>query len=478
MASPGERRRRAVRGWLLPLLCLAVPALVVVVPWTWHRRRERRLPSLAVQAPLRLAGDGPRDRQAILTRAAALLRGSVPAPGPSEAGPASRAARLGEIGIELLALDPARGAEVVESAIAMAAGTSERRAPVRLNPRERSRTGVLVNLAQSLAAHRQLALADRALRAAVDAGGRERHVPSRIYALCRFSYSAATLDPALARSALRKARGAYSALPAAAPADLAAAVAAATARVEGKAAARGLVERAVEAVPQGAARPLAEARLATWLAEAAPERARELAGHAMADLLSEAQRRAVATLLAPAHPRLAMALAARLRPPQERFEALMEMGGAAEGWAPAPAAAAPLFRQALREARILPEGPGRAAAVMAAATGLAAYDLGAALGAVTSGGGSLSGAEKIRLGARAMGSRPEAGTRLIASVPPGDPALQGFGEESEEIACAVTAAEPDPGRALARAQQWRDPGVRAAALLTVARRLPTRRSEG
>jgi hypothetical protein len=100
--------------------------------------------------PLRLVGDARRDRQAILERAAERLLPlgqAVPFP---DAAPASRAALMGEIGVELLALDPVRGRRVVEQAIGMAASQHERVTSGEMAAPERTRTGTLVRLARSL----------------------------------------------------------------------------------------------------------------------------------------------------------------------------------------------------------------------------------------------------------------------------------------------------------------------------------------
>src|SRR3954451_4066583 len=125
MAPPVEKRPGNWLRWLIPLLCLLLPALAAMAPWIWERARAPRHPPRVELPPLQLVGDARRDRQAILERAAERLLPlgqAIPFP---DAAPASRAALMGEIGVELLALDPARGRPVVEQAIAMAASQHE-----------------------------------------------------------------------------------------------------------------------------------------------------------------------------------------------------------------------------------------------------------------------------------------------------------------------------------------------------------------
>src|SRR5205823_3476238 len=105
MSSSDEKQRRRRPGWLGPLLWLVLPALVALAPWVWQRARGSRSPRRIELPPLRLTGDVRRDRLTILQRAAERL---APADRPNavpEAAPPSRAALLGEIGVELLALD-------------------------------------------------------------------------------------------------------------------------------------------------------------------------------------------------------------------------------------------------------------------------------------------------------------------------------------------------------------------------------------
>ncbi len=423
--------------------------------------------------PITLTGHAARDREAILARAAERLLPSGGETGSSGYTPAARAMLMGGIGSELLALDSAKGTPIIERALAMAACQGERVTPGELYAAGHSRIGGLIHLAASL--EKQPGLREKALRAAYTCVQGGAPTLSRIYALCLFAREAAGIDPKRARAALRAARGIALLLPDGVPPDPSAAVAATTARLEGRAAARSLVERALEAIPTGRARPLVEARLATWLAFAAPERSRELARRAVAEIAAAPQRRTVAVLLAPAHPEMALKAAGAIRPAGERFAALLEMGEVAERKANEPREAAPFYRQALQEASVLPAGTGREEAVLAAATGLARFDPDAAVKAVAGRHGTLSVADRIRFFARTMKSDPVAADRLITGVSLQDPAVREAAEASEEteraVAVAAAQAEPDLRQALARAQQWPRPEAQAVAMETVAARL-------
>jgi hypothetical protein len=474
---------------------------------------------MEARAPVLLSGDARRDRLAILSRAREVLL--PPGRDGSSPGdvPLSQAALMGEIGVELLALDPAKGAEAVERAIEMATGAPERVTPVATDAPERSRTGVLARLAQSLKGHPELAA--KVARAAHEGTRGIAHTPSRIFALSLLAREVVEIDPERAREALRQARGAVYRMPDEAPADPIAAAAAATARVEGREAARLLVERAVRAIPGGPARPLVEARLAGWLAEADPARARQLARQAMEAVQGSALRaqssdrdvldrepnavnrepsstgnrepgtgnrepgtlnrlspdpdgrlRAVAGLLAATHPEEALAAVERIRSPMERAAALVEMGRALE--APAPARAEVLFRRALSSARTLPAGPGQQQAVVAAATGLAAYDLTAARNAVMALPDGAPALDVMMLAVRAAWTEPAAARQLIRRMQNGDPASLRTIEGSHDLSLAQVTVEPDLDLALAMAQQGRSRELRAAALLSVARRLEER----
>lgn len=470
MATP--KRPRRVRRWLAPLLFLLLPALAAVAPWAWQRWRSAS-GDPRPEPPLQLTGEARHDRQAILERAARRLLPPGRRIGFPDEFTAAQAALMGEIGVELLALDRTRGSQVVQQAIEMATCQSERASPAELRAPERSRTHALVRLARSLK-DAEPALAEETLRRTYEWAQGNDHPAFRVYGLCLFAREAVDVAPTLARSALRKAHGNLDLLPADAPADLTAVVAATMAQVAGPDAARPLVERAARAVPAGRARPLVQARLAARLAKAAPMRTLELARQAANGIQIEPQRRAVATLLAATHPEIALETAAAIREPGERLTALLEMAAATEAAAPARAEA--LYRRALREARALPEEAGRARAVLAAATGLAAYDLTAARAAVDAHAGPVSPEELMRLGVRAAERQPEAAARWLARVRHGDAARSTSAGMSEEVLLTQVRLEPDPGRALAMAQQLRSSERQAAALLSVARRLADRRS--
>lgn len=464
MTEPGEKQR-APRGWLVPLLWLLIPALAAVAPGLWKRWRAPGPTPFPALPPLTLTGRTLQDRQAILGRAATVLL--YPRERIGLDVPLSRAALMGEIGLELLPLDTARGTQCVERAIDMAASRPDQITPTEIDAPERSRTGLLLHLARSLKPYP--ALAEKTVQTALDWAQGNEHLPSRVFALCLFAREAAGIDPVRARSALLSAQGIVSRFPDDAPADPIAAVAAATARVEGRAAARPVVERALRAVPRGRARPLVEARLAAWLSEAAPPRARALARQAVIDARGESQWQAVAVLLAPAHPDLAQAAANRLPAPAERAAVLIEMGAAAEARAPDRAAA--LYRRALHVAQAMPDAHARQEAVVAAATGLAATDLAAARAAVAALPGPVPAVDLMMLGVRAVKRAPAAAGRLIEQTRDGNPASARTIEGSYDLSLAEVVAQPDPGRALALAQQARNPELQAAALLAVAKRL-------
>jgi hypothetical protein len=470
--SPLEEKRRSRRpAWLVPLLCLVLPALAAVAPWVWRRVSGTPQPAPTEVAPLRLTGDARRDRRAILVRAAERLLPPGRAVSFPDGAPPSLAALLGEIGVELLPLDPAQGKRVVEQAIAIAMSQHERVTPAELAAPERSRAGVLVRLAGSLQAYP--ALAEETLQRGYEMAHENRNPGARIFSLCLFAQEAARIDPVRARAALRQARGAVSLLPDNAPVDPTAAVAAATARVEGNTAARPLVERALQSVPPGRARPLVQARLAASLAAAAPERAAALAQQA-ANISFAPQRPAVATLLAPAFPEAALQVAEKIDTPGERAATLIDMGVAVE--ASAPEGGAAFYRRALREVAALPPGPERTRIVVGAATGLAAYDLTAARAAVDALAPAARTVDRLRMAARAAEGEPAVASRMIESLRNGDPAPRGTIEGSFDISLAQVVAEPDFHRALALAQQGRNREFQAAALLCVARRLKTRHS--
>jgi hypothetical protein len=234
------------------------------------------------------------------------------------------------------------------------------------------------------------------------------------------------------------------------------------------------VERAVQAIPTGRARPLVQARLADWLAAAAPERAAELARQAAAGIRIEPQRRAVATLLAATHPEVARATMESIHVPGERVATLIDMGAAVEARAPARAEA--LYRWALREAVALPSGSERAQLVGAAATALAAYDLATARAAVTALPGPAPADNRLRLAARARKRQPEAARRLIKTVREESAASRSAIEGNDDFFLAEMTTEPHLDRAMALAQQGRSRELQAAALLAVARRLPAERA--
>src|SRR6266516_3569828 len=106
-------RRRARRTWLVPLLWLLVPALAAVAPWAWQRGRAPQRSPHRPLPPLALTGDARRDRRAILERAADLLSPPGSTSASAEVYLPSGAPLLGEIGLELLPLDPARGTKAV-----------------------------------------------------------------------------------------------------------------------------------------------------------------------------------------------------------------------------------------------------------------------------------------------------------------------------------------------------------------------------
>jgi hypothetical protein len=493
------------RAWLVPLLWLLVPVLAAVLPWAWRRGHEPAPLPERVLPPLTLSGHPQRDRTAILERAALRL---LPAGGSAAslaAVPVERAALMGEIGVELLPLDPAQGARVVQQAIDMATRPADRVTRDDLDAPERTRIGMLIRLARSLSSEPELR--ERALRTAYDEAQGMHEPISQVYALCLFAREAAAIDPARARSATQKAQAALVSIPLSASADPFAAAATAVARLDGRNAARPLVERALAAITSTPARPLVEARLAARLAEAAPDRARELAREALADLggqafgrsgvqafrpsgpdssslerpnarrpdpLNSRQLHDVAVILAATHPEVAAAAVEKILDPAERVAALTEMGDAVEARFPARAEA--WFRRALRQAEAVPDSPSRAAAVMAAARGLAAYDLEAAQRAVAALPGPLSNNDMRVLGARAVKRHPGKALRLIVQVSDGSPANAGRIEATDAVFLARVTAEPDLHRALAMAQQARNADLQAAALLAVAQRLKTRAS--
>jgi hypothetical protein len=417
---------------------------------------------------LRLTGETRRDRQAILERAAQTLLPPGETLDSQSSFTPGQAALMGEIGVELLPLDRAEGRRVVQQALAMAAHQPERASAPDLMAPERRGTRSLIRLAGALKST-EPELAEQAIRGAYERAEGNDHLPFRVYTLCLFAREAAEVDRTRARSALQKAYGALLLLPSDAPADLSAVVAATTARIEGPAKARPLIERAVRAVPAGRARPLVQARLAARLANGAPEQARQLAREAAAGIQIEGQRRAIATLLAPAFPEIALKVAAAIRDPGERLATLLEMAGAAE--AEAPARAEDWYRQALRVAQALSPEAGRARAVAAAATGLAAYNLTAALEAVEALPTAVPVGERMRLGVRAAERQPDAAARWMARVRQSDPSLSVTPGMDEELVLAQVRLETDTGRALAMAQQLRTAEQRATALLAVARRL-------
>jgi hypothetical protein len=471
MRSPERENRGARWRRLLPLLWLSLPILAAVGPWAWQRWRAA--PRLPHPPPaLRLTGETRRDRQAILERAAeALLPGG--STGSLEAATPGQVALMGEIGVELLALDRPKGRAVVQQALMMAERQSEGASPPELMAPERRGTRALLRLARTLKGT-EPDLAEAALRSTYERAQGNDHPPFRVYTLCLFAGEAADIDRKRARAALQQAHSALLLLPRDAPADLAAVVAATTARIEGPGAAQPLVEQAVKAVPAGRARPLVQARLASRLAKAAPGRALQLARAAAAGIQIEPQRRAVAALLAATHPEIASKVAGTIREPGERLAALLEMAAAAEARAPARAAA--LYRKALSEAQALPEDAGRAQAVLAAATGLAAWDLRAARTAVEVLAAPLSAGELMRLGARAAERQPEAAREWISRVRQGDPSLSMATGMDEELLLALVRLERETHRALAIAQQLRTAERWAAALLAVARRLGKRKA--
>jgi hypothetical protein len=420
-----------------------------------------------------LTGDGERDRAAILARAAERLQAPVPGgtAGTAEATSLESAALLGEIAVELLAADAKRGLAVVQQAVAVTPCRAERLTPAEMAAPERTGIGLLLRLARAAMAYP--ALADAALRKAYECAEEGGRGGTRILALCLFAREAAALDQERAGSALRQARGMVFQRNRDAPADPMAVVAATTARLEGKEASRPLVEEAVRSIPSGAARPLVQARLAAWLAEAAPAEARELARQAGSGIEIEGQRRAIATLLAVSHPEAARRVVAAIRSPGERVATLIDMGATLEARAPLQAAA--LYRRALAETSALPMGEERRRAVIGAATGLAAYDLAAARRAVDALPGAVPAIDMMMLGVRAAKREPEAARRLIEAMWNRDPASEGRIEGSHEISLAQVRVEPDLDRALAMAQQGRSRELQAEALLMVARRLKTDR---
>src|SRR3989442_1435964 len=148
---------------------------------------------------------------------------------------------------------------------------------------------MLVRLARSLRQYPDLA--ERAVQTAYGEAQRHQVAVERVSLLCVFAREAAGIDPVRARSAVQQASSTAAFLPIGAPADAVAAAAAAVAQVEGAAAARPLIDRALQSIPSGAARPLVEARLAARLVNAAPARARSLARQALADVGGQAFRR-------------------------------------------------------------------------------------------------------------------------------------------------------------------------------------------
>jgi hypothetical protein len=524
-------RRPASRRWLAPLLWLLIPALAAVGPWAWHRWRASQPALRRAWPPLALTGDSRRDRQAILERAADLLV----APGTSLAFPdqrrANRAALMGDIGVALLPLDRAKGTQIVERAIEMAIVPADRVTAADLEAPERSQIGMLIRLARSLPPYQDLART--ALRAAYAEAQGNRNPVYRVYAMCLFAREAASIDPAWARSAVRQASSGVTFLREPAPADPFAVVAAVVAQVEGRVAARPLVRLALQSIPLTPARPLVEARLAAWLADAAPARARELARQALADVGVQAFGRSggqaysvfrsaypakskansvvrspypakskagsplsdtkyeirttpdrarminqyhdVAVLLAAAHPQVALAAVARLPTPEQRAATLVEMGHASEARAPARAEA--LYRRALREAEVISESRARQAAVLDAATGLAAYNLATARHAVLALPGPVPGIEVMRLAGRAAQREPAAAIRLASKTAAkmwgGHAPPSGVSEGSGEIDLAEVRTVPDLRLALDLAERENNygPELQATALLAVAQRL-------
>src|SRR5437867_4505816 len=164
-------RRRARRTWLGPLLWLLVPALAAVAPWAWQRGRAPQRSPHRPLPPLALTGDARRDRRAILERAADLLwpEGSMAVSAGGYLLP-SGAPLLGEIGLELLPLDPARGTKAVRLSIETESGPRLHEASELTAP-EWTHVGMLVRLARSLRQYPDLA--ERALQTAY--GEAQRH---------------------------------------------------------------------------------------------------------------------------------------------------------------------------------------------------------------------------------------------------------------------------------------------------------------
>src|SRR4051812_47338175 len=114
------------RARLLPLLWLLVPALAAVLPWAWRRAHPSTPSPRPVLPPLTLTGDAPRDRRAILERAAERLWPAGRSTAFPEEGPAERAGLMGEIGLELVPLDRTQGERAVQQAIDMATRPTDR----------------------------------------------------------------------------------------------------------------------------------------------------------------------------------------------------------------------------------------------------------------------------------------------------------------------------------------------------------------
>src|SRR6266568_5742746 len=91
------------------------------LPAAGSRRPAQRSPHRSLP-PLALTGDARRDRRAILERAADLLLPPGSTSASAEVYLPSGAPLLGEIGLELLPLDPARGTEAVRRSIETESG--------------------------------------------------------------------------------------------------------------------------------------------------------------------------------------------------------------------------------------------------------------------------------------------------------------------------------------------------------------------
>jgi hypothetical protein len=462
--SSVHNRRPDARRRLVPLLWIALPALAAVVLWAWRQQHALRPPPPRALPRLVLTSDAAQDRRAILERAADLL---VP-PGPTTdfVYLRGRNPSVVEIGLELLPLDPARGAEVIRRVIQLIPGSRPQdQTADEIDAPDRTEIGMLVCLARSLRPYPELAAS--ALETAYQEARRNGAA-----ALSLFARVAADVDPARARSAVQHAEAAVAAMPPTAPADPIAAVAAAVARVQGVAAARPLVDRAIWSIPSGPARPLVEARLAARLVNAAPDQARTLARQAVEDVeakgrrpgallssssgqpdnqlapprplterkyfgrtlselraavhrkppsperpkprarpfdLAPRQYHDLAVTLAASQPEAALAAVQRIRIPAERAATLIEMANACEAGAPARAEA--YYRRALRAAEALPPRPERSIVLSNSAIGLAAYDLTAAHSALAVLPGSPN--DLMNMGVRAVGRQPVAARGLI-----------------------------------------------------------------